>query len=268
MGFRITTLIENLVYGEGLSAEHGLSLFIETGSSKILFDTGQSGKFADNASLLGIDLSCTDAVVLSHGHYDHSGGVQRFMDMGGEVPLYFKQEACMKKIDGKNRSIGLRFEPSEYRQRIRFVSDTCEPYSGVVLVSHIPIVHTDDTHFRNFFLLEGGVRKADTFEDELFVALVEKDSVSVVSGCSHRGISNILERTKELFGLPIDLVMGGFHLGGAEPEALEQMVALFERESVRRIGVCHCSGVDAFAYLKKRLGDRVFYNHTGKTSSA
>ena len=104
---KITTLIENTACREGLVCEHGLSLYIETGSKRILFDAGQTGAFGDNAEKLGIDLSRVDLAVLSHGHYDHGGGLKRFLELNAAAPVYINQSAFSQCYNGPEKYIGL-----------------------------------------------------------------------------------------------------------------------------------------------------------------
>jgi len=108
---KIITLIENHVNSPGLVAEHGLSLYIDTGNKKILFDTGQSGLFIQNAQKLGIDIREIDLLVISHGHYDHTGGLYQFLEVNKKATVYAKKEIFTPKYSGKTRFIGT--QPNE-----------------------------------------------------------------------------------------------------------------------------------------------------------
>ena len=137
---RITVLVENTAGGQGLLAEHGLSFWIEIGSRRILFDTGQSEILFHNAQVLGIDLGTVDAIVLSHGHYDHVGGLRRMLEMAPAVPVYLHPQALEPKFacgGERSREIGMEREMAQFvKQRIdaglgSFTNGPVEIFSGV-----------------------------------------------------------------------------------------------------------------------------------------
>ena len=129
---KIYTLIENTACTDGFAYEHGLSLYIETEDVKILFDTGQSGAFADNADKLGIDLGKVDVMILSHGHYDHGGGIGRFLEINSKAPVYVSSKAFGKHYNAEDRYIGLD-EEIEKNKRIVMVEDYMELKKGITI---------------------------------------------------------------------------------------------------------------------------------------
>ena len=131
---RIVTLIENTGCREDLVQEHGLSLYIETGAVKILFDAGQSGAFADNAQKLGVDLSRVDFMVLSHGHYDHGGGIRRFLEINKTAPVYLSRDAFAPCHNGSRSYIGLDGSLAE-NPRLVFVDGDLELFPGIMIRS-------------------------------------------------------------------------------------------------------------------------------------
>ncbi len=261
----ITALIENTVSRGGLAAEHGLSLLVETDGQRILFDTGQGPNFYANAKNLGHDLSRVDAVVLSHGHYDHAGGLETFCRANSRAPIYAKPDLFRPKYHGAGRFIGVPDRPDLFGSRIRFVNGTTEIAPDFFLVPDIPLKYPHDAHLDGFTVRDGDAGRPDDFSDELFAAVVADGNLSVISGCSHRGITNILAAARARFTEPLDLVLGGFHLGGDTDAKALQTLNKLKSFRPRRIGVCHCTGVEKYPLVKKVFGDRAFYFQTGQS---
>ena len=260
---KIVTLVENCVYGRKLQGEHGLSLYIETPSAKILFDTGQSDLFIRNARFLHVDLKEVDMLILSHGHSDHSGGLHAFLEYNQKAKVYCKREALDRKFKGE-RENGMEHPESLDLSRFCFLTEQTEVATDVFVLPQLAIVNSDDTHFDHFDVLRNRVLQPDHFEDEVALVLREEGKLVVLSACSHRGITNILEQVKQNFqGEPIRLVIGGYHIHKASPGKCSIIADYFKTMPATRVGVCHCTGVDKFAVLATQLGERVFYNHTG-----
>ncbi len=262
---KLTTLIENLVYQPGLVSEHGLSLYLDTGRRRILFDTGQSAAFLANANALGIDISKVDALVISHGHYDHTGGLVAFLQENKFAPVYLKKEVFNKKYNSSRNFIGTPAVPEEFKNRFHHVEEVTKIDEGVFIVPHIPLIHAEDTSFDYFYTEKGEGMVNDEFDDELFMVVVNDGKLSVFSSCSHRGISNIVEEARRLFQLPVNLITGGFHLKNAPQEQYRSVLSYLRELKPENIGICHCTGVEHFPEMAKEVGDRVFYNYTGNT---
>lgn len=260
---KIVTLVENCVYGRKLQAEHGLSLYIETPEAKILFDTGQSDLFIRNARFLHVDLKEVDMLVLSHGHSDHSGGLHAFLEYNQKAVVYCKREALDRKFKGE-RENGMEHPEKLDLSRFRFLTEQTEVSPNVFVLPKLEIVNPEDTHFECFDVLRNGVLQPDRFEDEQALVIREGDKLVVLSACSHRGITNIIEQVKHNFpGEPVAMVIGGYHIHKAAPGKCSIIADYFKTMPDTRVGVCHCTGVDKFAVLAGQLGERVFYNHTG-----
>jgi len=198
---RIVTLVENLVYGK-FTAEHGLSLYIEHEGNRILFDTGQSDRFLRNAELLGIDISRVDTLVLSHGHYDHAGGLEHFCRANSGARIFAKRGVFNKKFNRDGRFIGIPYNSSLFGGRLTELDARTEIAPGVHIVTDIPLANSWDTHFENLLVRADPSDEAlgaDTFEDEQFLAIELPGGLAVISGCSHRGITNILESAQRAF---------------------------------------------------------------------
>lgn len=261
---RIVTLIENMVYGQGLVSEHGLSFYVEDGNSKILLDTGQSGSFMQNAERLNISMEEIDAVVISHGHYDHTGGLYHFLERNNKAMVYVKNSLFDLKFNGENRFIGTPFKEKPLHGRLKYVNTVTSLSEHVFIMPEIPLYHPDDTHFGSYNIKQESNFLPDRFEDELYLAIKKNDQVSLITSCSHRGITNICEQTIRYFNLPVNLILGGFHTINSTTGQMENLLDYFHKIKPLLIGVSHCTGIEKFALLSHHLEASVFYNSTGK----
>ena len=184
---KLWTLIENTAGGEDLTAEHGLSLYLEACGKRILFDAGQTSAFADNAEKLGIDLAAVDLAVLSHGHYDHSGGMKRFMEGNSLAPLYLSRYAFEGHYNAADAYIGID-QNLRRSDRLVFCGDVHEIASGLTLYScndrscSVPLEHAG-------LQMDGADGLCpDDFRHEQYLLIEEQGKRILVSGCSHKGI--------------------------------------------------------------------------------
>ena len=238
----LITLIENTTRSPSLVCEHGLSLYLETGGHKILFDMGQSHAFADNAKILGIDLSQVDFAVLSHGHYDHGGGMETFFQCNQNAPLYLSRHAFEPHFNASGKDIGLR-EPSSCR-RLIFTQEFTEPAPGVTLHT-VPFPPTDNAG------MTACVGQWEDFRHEQYLLIQEGRKRILISGCSHKGIVAIAEHFRP------DILIGGFHFMRTEDEALltEAANRLLCLDCTYYTG--HCTGQKQFDLLKSIMGNRL-----------
>ncbi len=260
----ITTLIENHTERKGLIAEHGLALLIDTGPLKILFDTGQSGLFIQNARMLGIDVESIDLVILSHGHYDHTGGLKAFLEINKRAKVFCKKEILTAKYNSAHLFIGTLPDWDSIQERIVFIDDTTKLGEDTFILTDIPILSPTDTHFENLLIKKDNVYLKDEMADELFLAIRYEGKINILTACSHRGITNICEKAKNFFGLPLNLVLGGFHLKRSSKEQFQFITEYLRNAAPTTIGTCHCTGIDAYCKLEEELPDKLFYNYTGR----
>ena len=251
----ITVLTENTACRESLTCEHGLSLYIETQGKKILFDAGQSGAFADNAEKLGIDLSRVDFAVLSHGHYDHGGGLSRFLEINAVAPVYLRRDAfgCHRNADGKY--IGLA-ENLKENPRLIFTDDTLEIAPGICLFSCNDRPRPYGTDSAGLTLEDA----PDKFRHEQYLLIEEGSKRVLISGCSHKGILNIVS------WFAPDVLIGGFHFMKLAPDspALDRAAEiLLQSPTIYYTG--HCTGEAQFARLKEKMDRRLQSISTGST---
>jgi len=253
---RIVTLVENTACRDALTTEHGLSLYIETGDHKILFDAGQSSAFADNAEKLGIDLSQVDLAVLSHGHYDHGGGLSCFLEINPTAPVWMNSHAFEDHYNGSDKYIGLDRSLLD-SPRIRFAEEGQKLGEGLTLYSRIDCPHG----IRPFGLTvkEEDRLVPEDFRHEQYLLIEEKGKRVLISGCSHRGILNIVQWFRP------DVLVGGFHFMKMDPEGQEleaAAAALMRYPCVYYTG--HCTGKPQFDRLKESMGQQLHALHTGK----
>jgi len=217
--------VENATSRPDLAAEHGLAVWLEIGDARVLFDTGQSGVVCENARRLGIDLSEADAVVLSHGHYDHVGGLGAVVELAPEATVYVHPDA------------GVR--PRVRNLVVSCVSEAVAP--GVRTTGEIERVTDFETRRE----------KPVPFPDDQALFFEVEGGLVVVVGCAHAGVVNTLRHVaKGARCGRIHTVFGGMHLGGASGERIRKTVDAFRELGVERIGPCHCTGAAATAALK------------------
>lgn len=260
---RIITLIENLVYKQGLVAEHGLSLYIETDKQKILFDTGQSGAFVQNAQKLNINIGNIDSLVLSHGHYDHTGGLYPFLEKNAKAKVYAKKDIFTPKYHGHNRFIGTLRNETLLKDRLVNMDAITEIAENIFIMPNITISNPTDTHFKGLNIKQGKEFITDEFDDELFIVIKQNEQINILTACSHRGITNICTTAIEYFKLPVGLIIGGFHMKECTSEQYLHIMHYFRQIKPQSIGVCHCTGIEKFAEMYNECDARVFYNFTG-----
>ena len=250
---KLVTLVENTTACDNLRCEHGLSLYLETGDHKILFDAGQSSAFAENAEKLGVDLREVDFAVLSHGHYDHGGGLERFLEINKTAPVYISSHAFEPHYSA-NGYIGLDLQ-LQGKEQLRSVVEETALAEGITLYQ-LDVVPADTAGLE---MEEQGQRKPDDFRHEQYLLVEEGGKRILISGCSHKGILQIMEAFRP------DILVGGFHFMKITAEETLRKAAekLLEYDTVYYTG--HCTGQTQYAYLKSVMGDQLHYIATGTT---
>lgn len=255
---KVSVLIENTTCDRALTAEHGLSLYIETGKRRLLFDTGATGAFARNARQMGVDLAGVDALILSHGHYDHGGGIETFLDCNTAAPVYVSAYAFAEYYNGAGKYIGLPRHLQDH-PRLVPVSDRLTVAPGVTLEC---CRHRQPKYLQEAFGLqrmENGSLCPDCFDHEMYL-VVEENRRICFSGCAHRGVENILH------WLAPEVLVGGFHFKQLKPGEQRLMLAAQRLlENPCEYYTCHCTGQEQYAWLKAQMGARLHYLSTGST---
>ena len=267
----VKVLSENTTVSKKFGSEHGLSLYVETKKHKLLFDTGASDLFAENAQKMGIDLSEVDLAVISHGHYDHGGGLKTFLHINKRAMVYLHQKAFEKHFanrpGGIKKYIGLDREmlPNE---RFVFCSDRyiideeLEIFSGVAGKKLVPSGNTD------LFMEADDIFVQDDFAHEQNLIIRNSGKALLIAGCAHNGIINIIDQFKEEKGCLPDYVIGGFHLynhGMKKNEATNIVDEIGEvlLKTHLQYYTCHCTGFESYNRLKAVMGENIDYISTG-----
>lgn len=269
---RCSMLMENKASAPAFCAEHGLSIYIESEGGCLLFDMGQSDAYAKNAETLGIRLADVDVAVLSYAHYDHGGGLGHFLQHNQKAKVYVSDKAFGEyyaRTAKAPRYIGLGRE-LEGNDRLVPCGGVCEIGDGLLLFSLPPAAPRRLQSEANQSLLErrAGGYVQDVFAHEQNLLLCEGDTRLLLCGCAHSGIVNILAEAERLCGAAPTAVMGGFHLynpstGQSVDDTLLNQIAGELRARPTRYYTFHCTGDDAFARLKQRLGDQLTYLAAG-----
>jgi 7,8-dihydropterin-6-yl-methyl-4-(beta-D-ribofuranosyl)aminobenzene 5'-phosphate synthase len=290
MELQITTLIENNPDDEGkLRFEHGFALFIEADGKNILFDTGQSGAFIENAKTLNKNLKDLDYILMSHGHYDHSGGFEKLVSEVDKLPPVIVGEeffkAKYKTVDEQGQ--GFQFTGNtfdEQGQGFKFIGNSFDDSflaknhlslikvteDMVYLTEHLIIFHhfikQTDYEVRNnkFFIKEDSDYIPDNFDDEISLGIITKKGLVVVVGCAHVGIVNILKTISERIHIPIYAVIGGTHLVDADEVRRSKTIDAFKEMKLQLIAVSHCTGEEGIRAISQEMKDQFIYNNTGK----
>lgn len=264
----IIALVENLSYQQGTKGEHGLSLVVRTSDKQILFDTGQTGLLAENAKKMNINLSAIDMVVISHGHYDHTGGLSSFFELNDHAPVLVKPKALDDKYSGSTgtrRFIGVDKEVAgQFSNRFQFIEEVTEVASGLKVVPGIQRYYDFEQSSQVMMVEKDGLTMVDPFEDELFMVYDHPDGLTVFTGCAHRGIGNICRTATKVTGnRNIRLVLGGTHLKGASQGRISKTIEAFKEMNVHQYCLCHCTGLPAFMQFSNEFPDQVRYAHVG-----
>ena len=268
---RITALMDDRGHGDGsLAPEHGLSLFVEYGGRRILFDCGATGSFLRNAEVLGAALRDLDAVVLSHSHYDHAGGFPALTGQGlGSRLLFtgprFFEPKFSRDGDGfLDRSAGFGPELLEEKGIChREIAGTAEVFPGVYLFSGFPRIHDFEKIPRRFVRRTAGGFIPDDFSDEICMALAVEGGLVVLVGCSHPGILNMITHISREMKAPIRGVFGGTHLVEADGQRIGDTVLGLRAMGLELLGLSHCSGDAAEEAIRRDPTVRGCHLHVG-----
>ena len=271
MQTRITTLSENTAGPGNLLAEWGLSILVETEATSVLLDTGQSISASHNVDSLGVDLSKISRIVLSHGHFDHTGGLRGMlarMRKGVEVIAHPDiWSAKYGRRQGQDRYIGIPFQRRELESLGARFSLTTEPVritDDIMTTGEIPMVTDFEQIDPNLFVRQGDEFRPDQLLDDQAVIIKTELGLVVVLGCAHRGIINTLYHARQLTGVEkIRTVVGGCHLFGATEERVWLTIGALRELGVETIGVSHCTGMPAAAIMARELGEQFFFNNAG-----
>ncbi len=253
---KITALTENTTECD-MPVEHGLSLYIEAGNRKILFDTGKTDIFSKNAEKLGKDISAVDTAIISHGHYDHGGGLEKFLQLNSKADVYISRYAFEPYYNASEKYIGLDSR-LENNSRFVFTNGVTDIDKGLTLFDCNGMKKVCETNPFGLKTFRNGKMIDDDFRHEQYL-LIEKEGKKVlISGCSHKGIINIVEWFKP------DVLIGGFHFFKLDIGDTLREFAIKLNSFNTEYYTCHCTGVEQYEFMKKYV-KKLSYISTGKS---
>ncbi|MBP2642705.1 MAG: metal dependent hydrolase [Firmicutes bacterium] len=272
----IKMLIDNKGISSSFKTEHGLSMYFEVSGVKILFDTGKSGDFIDNAEKMDVNIKDIDIVIISHAHIDHSGGLIRFLEINKKAVVYahskVTEDYYIDLIYKKNISMPLKvFE--KYKTRICFVNnDLLKVSHNIYLVSNFTNIYSLGKFSKNLLVKRQGNYYKDSFDHELAMVIDNNEKLIIISACSHNGIDNMIETIIKHFpNKSVQTIIGGFHLIEFPllnflGEKKSNIIMLGKRllgYNMDHVYTCHCTGNRELGILKECMGNKIEYFATG-----
>jgi len=267
---KIIVLLENTTKTKNIKSKHGLSLYVETKSNKILFDVGPNDLFLKNAESLGVDITAIDMAIISHGHIDHCGGLKYFLEKNKKAKIYLRPQAVEKHYV---KVLGIPFYAGIDRallsdDRFVFTDEIFKIDDEITLFSNVygdfPLPKSDS----NLFVKRNGKMFSDDFCHEQNLIISSDNNRVVICGCAHAGIVNIIKRAEIIIGKEPTAVIGGMHLYEPVKKRYESNeyvdnVAIALAKGKSFYYTCHCTGEKAFERMKVRLDNRLTYLRAG-----
>lgn len=259
---KVYVLMDNKVGGVDFIGEWGLSLLVELNGRFVLVDTGQTSLALENAEKMGCLPEKLDAILLSHGHHDHTGGLPAWLERypGSRIvahPQVFAERYMV--ADDNPRKIGIPYSKETVGRsaEIQLTTEPCRLAPGLTATGQVDR-RTEFEDTGGAFYLDPKGETEDLIPDDQILVAEGETGLTLISGCAHSGIINILDRVAELFpGQPVATVIGGLHLYKAGPERIEPTIERLDRAGVERLVVGHCTGDVATAKLYEALPGRV-----------
>lgn len=243
---KITALIENTSHDENFFTEHGLSLYIELSDKKILFDMGQTSLFEENAKKLSVNLSEVDIAVLSHGHYDHGGGLGRFLEINKKAPVYMSKYAFEPHYNGAEKYIGLE-DGIQNNERIIFTDEKFSIDENLSLYSCNNKKREKNLGSFGLNMMKDGKFLPDDFRHEQYLLINENGRKVLISGCSHKGIMDIVNWFRP------DVLIGGFHFSKLSLDEKLISYAKYLDSFDMIYYTCHCTGKEQYEFMRKHM---------------
>ncbi|WP_282036920.1 MBL fold metallo-hydrolase [Saccharicrinis aurantiacus] len=261
----ITILIDNNKEDLKYRTEHGLSILIEDSGYSILFDTGKTNAFIQNAVKLEKDLRNVDYVILSHGHYDHTGGLEAFLKLNRKAKVILKKEALQKKWSKSQtieRNIGIQTQIKG--ERFIFIDSPLELFKDFWILPNIDRPKNQEYTDTYLFVEHNNSIYPDTFTDELFAISIVDNELVVFTGCAHNGVENMLRTAiKHSHINRINHIVGGTHLNRASTNQLNDTINALEQFDIKNASFNHCTGIHNIPKINKQLAGNISYAYTG-----
>lgn len=255
----IIILVNNTVEKRELLAEHGLSIYFKYNNKEYLFDTGQGEVLFSNAEKMEINLKNIDTVFLSHGHDDHSGGLNRLLQINPDVRVFAHSEIFQPKY--KKTAAGLEFIGTDLDRaatsNFTAAETTIAAAAGIYNTGEITAAR--ETYINQRYVVENEEGETtDPFDDDTSLYIETENGIVILLGCSHKGVKNIIDEIKSKIGdRKIAAILGGMHLKRASSEELEDLINYFNRIDFELLVPMHCTGREAAVNFKQKFADRV-----------
>jgi len=264
--FKMEILSENTVYKKKLRAEHGLSLYFEYGDKKYLFDTGQGLVLKNNAEQLNINLKDIDTVILSHGHYDHTGGLKELLQINPEIDVVANQDIFIPKYKiekDKKKFNGIDIKQKEINNFIN-AKGKDKVDKGIYISQNVSV--PNETKFKDKYKINKELM-IDKFSDEISISIKTKKGLIILLGCSHRGVVNIIKDVKKRHDEKIIGIVGGLHLKKSSQQEVNKIINYLDSINFDLLVPIHCTGKRAALELKKHFENRVKLSSVGDVFS-
>jgi len=269
---KLTVVVDNSVaHATPLLGEHGLSLWLEHQGVNLLYDTGQGRALLPNLKALGLDPEALDAVVLSHGHHDHSGGLEALLAARTRpTPVWCHPAAFaphLKQEPPRPRDIGPPLSQAGYEELgavFHWVRGNAQPWPGLTLLAPIPRRTAFEGPAPGLLTRRGGALVPDPLEDDLALLVMGGQGPAVLTGCAHAGALNVLAAAASAAGRPPVLLAGGTHLGPAPAAQQEASLKALAEAPGLRVAAGHCTGLALAGRLQGVLGPRFSHLEAGR----
>ncbi|HWP95744.1 MAG TPA: MBL fold metallo-hydrolase [Syntrophomonadaceae bacterium] len=272
MNVRVTILVENTSPTPGITGEYGFSALLDVDGKKLLFDAGSAGALFANADKLHVDLNQVDALVLSHGHFDHTGGLLEFLKRFGTRKIFAHSNMFARRPMKTPKSfseIGCPFQREELEEaggEFVFVDKFTEIYPEIFISGEIPreTAYEDVGGSGNFKIQVDDRLEDDMIKDDMALIINHPLGLLILSGCAHSGIINTINYAIQETGQSHILAyIGGTHLIGASIERLQQTAQALKEKDIKQVIVAHCTGFEAASHLRQELGKQLVKAEAG-----